>query len=141
MSRHDYNESLWETNRWKVIRYRGALASAMRGRRGQRFLLEIRQALEAMPDHRLGTGALVSAEGEVCPIGALGMIRGIDMSRIDPDDPGAVAAAFDVSSKVVAELTYYNDDVWGDVSPEERWRLMCWWVSEQIRSVPQASAV
>ena len=46
-------------NEWSLIRYRGAVKSAIRGKRGQAFLREMLAALDAMPEKRLSAGALI----------------------------------------------------------------------------------
>src|SRR4051812_19002978 len=85
MSRSGYNE---DCEQWSVIRWRGQVAAAIRGKRGQRLLLDIVKALDAMPDKRLVTGELVREDGEVCTLGAVAVRRGIvdKLAEIDPDD-------------------------------------------------------
>jgi hypothetical protein len=57
MSRSGYTEEC-EDN-WQTIRWRGAVKSAIRGKRGQAFLREMLAALDAMPEKRLIAGDLV----------------------------------------------------------------------------------
>jgi hypothetical protein len=57
MSRSGYTDD--QEDQWAFIRYRGAVTSAIRGKRGQAFLREMLASLDAMPDKRLITGALV----------------------------------------------------------------------------------
>jgi hypothetical protein len=57
MSRSGYCEDM--DDQWAHIRWRGAVTSAIRGRRGQAFLREMLAALDAMPEKRLVAGALV----------------------------------------------------------------------------------
>lgn len=47
MSRSEYSENL---DSWSLIRWRGQVVSAIRGKRGQAFLRELVDALEAMPE-------------------------------------------------------------------------------------------
>ncbi len=56
---------------WDLVCWRGAVNSALKGKRGQAFLIELRDALEAMPAKRLIADSL-QADGEFCIIGALG---------------------------------------------------------------------
>ena len=56
MSGSGYND---DCDGWALIRWRGAVASAIRGRRGQAFLRDLLAALDAMPDKRLVADALV----------------------------------------------------------------------------------
>jgi hypothetical protein len=46
MSRSGYSD---DHSEWDLIRWRGAVASAIRGKRGQAFLRELLVALDAMP--------------------------------------------------------------------------------------------
>lgn len=129
MSRSGYS---YDLEPWALIRWRGQVASAVRGRRGQRLLRDLRDALEAMPQKRL-IANLLEAEGDVCALGALGRVRGIDMSELDPDDRDSVAEVFDVASPLAAEVVYVNDELGGSQTPEERWRRVHEWVCERIR--------
>lgn len=51
MSRSGYTDDC--DDNWAIICYRGALKSAMRGKKGQAFLKELLAALDAMPRKRL----------------------------------------------------------------------------------------
>jgi hypothetical protein len=115
----------------------GALARATSGKRGQALLRELRATLEAMPSRRLISWKL-EEDGEVCALGALGRARGLDMSKIDPEDRDEVAAAFGVAMSLAAEIMHQNDEcsVGWKGSPEERWREMHRWVCEQIKETP-----
>jgi len=107
MSRSGYSE---DNDNWALIRWRGAVKQAIRGQRGQAMLSELVQALDALPEKRLAAGALVTADGDYCALGALGRARGMDMAPIDPDDREAVAEAFGVSEALVSEIMYLNDE-------------------------------
>src|SRR4051812_12282578 len=104
MSRSGYSEDC--DNDWAMICYRGAVKSAIRGKRGQAFLNELLASLDAMPIKRLisdeleGTDrmsfshwGIVEIEA-VCAIGALGKARGVAMDGIDAHDPPQVSGAF-----------------------------------------------
>lgn len=106
MTRSGYSD---ECDGWALIRWRGAVASAIRGRRGQAFLREALAALDALPEKTLGADSLV-ADGEFCTLGAVGRARGMDMARIDPDDPADVALAFGISHALAAEIMFENDE-------------------------------
>lgn len=58
MSRSGYSEDC--DNDWSLIRWRGAVKSAIRGKRGQALLKEMLEALDAMPVKRLIRGELVA---------------------------------------------------------------------------------
>jgi hypothetical protein len=116
-----------------LVMYRGQVASAIRGRRGQRLLVDLVKALDALPAKRLITEELES-EGEVCALGAVGRLRGVDMSRLDPEDPDAVAGAFDIATQLAREVTYINDEEgFRGETPEERFKRVRAWAEAQIR--------
>lgn len=52
---------------WQHIQWRGAVASAIRGKPGQAFLLEMWRAMQALSEHKLIAGEL-EANGDVCAI-------------------------------------------------------------------------
>ena len=114
--------------------WRGVVASATRGRRGQRLLRDLLVALDAMPVKELIVGSL-RAEGEVCALGALGQQRGMDLEVIDPEDCDRVAEAFDIASPLAREIAWINDEAgpWQGETPATRWTRVRAWVVEQIR--------
>ena len=138
MSRSGYCEL--EDN-WQLIKWRGQVASAIRGKRGQTCLREMLAALDAMPEKALITHELES-DGGVCALGALGKARGVDMSKIDPEEPQSVAAAFDIATQLAQEIVYVNDDEGtAKETPEERWTRMRKWVIAQLTmEYPQRAA-
>lgn len=107
MSRSGYSD---ECDGWDLIRWRGAVTSAMRGRRGQAMLRELVEALDALPEKRLVASALTTPDGDCCALGALGMARGLDLGPIDPEDRAAVAHAFGVAEALAAEVMFENDE-------------------------------
>ena len=129
MSRSGYYDSC---DGWDLIRWRGAVASAIRGKRGQAFLREMIAALDAMPEKRLIVDALETETGDVCAIGAVGKARGIDMAGVDPEDREAVAKLFGIAEAMAAEIVYENDEWGGHNSPENRWQRMRAWAADLI---------
>lgn len=130
MSRSGYSDDLDE---WDLIRWRGQVASAIRGRRGQAMLRDLLVALDAMPEKTLVAHELETPQGEVCALGALGKARGLDMKEVDPEEPEAVAALFDIAPQLAKEIVYMNDEYWWNITPAERWRRMRAWVAGQIK--------
>lgn len=120
MSRSGYSD---DCDVWALIRWRGAVKSAIRGARGQAMLRELIQALDALPEKRLAADSLVTADGEYCTLGALGRARGIDLTAIDPDDRRAVADAFGVAEALAAEIMFENDE-----SAADKWD----WINVEI---------
>lgn len=107
MSRSGYSEDL---DTWALIRWRGAVESAIRGKRGQKVLSEIADALDALPRKTLAAESLITEVGEFCTLGALGRARGLDMQGVDPDDRDAVARLFGIPEALAAEIMYLNDE-------------------------------
>lgn len=128
MSRSGYSDCC---DIWPLICWRGAVNSAIRGKRGQQFLEDLLAALDAMPEKKLIRDELV-ADGQFCTLGVVGQQRGIDMTDIDPEDRDRVAAAFDIAPAMAAEIVYMNDEYFDRDTPEQRWQEMRKWVAEQI---------
>lgn len=146
MGRSGYNDDL---DQWDLIRYRGAVKSAIRGRRGQTFLKEMLAAMDAMPAKRLVRNELETSDlipcshwgmfetTSVCAIGALGKARGVDMSELDPDDIETVAGKFGIADALAREVVYINDDWFYRDTPEQRFEKMRAWIVNEIRPEPQ----
>ena len=135
MSRSGYTDD-WDygEGQWMMIRWRGAVKSAIRGKRGQTTLKAILDAMDALPVKRLIQNDLQSKTGEFCTLGVLGNARGVDMTSLDPDNREGVAAAFDVAPALAAEIFYENDEArWNNETPELRFARMRRWVASNIR--------
>lgn len=129
MSRSGYSDDL---DNWALIKWRGQVASSIRGKRGQKFLKDLLQALDEMPIKELIDGELECEDG-VCALGSLGQKRGIDMKELDPEEPEMVGKAFDISSQLAAEVVYENDEgSFKSENPEDRWKRMRAWVESKI---------
>ncbi len=132
MSRSGYSDGL---DQWALIKWRGQVASAMRGKRGQAFLRDLAAALDAMPAKRLVAYDLIDATGAVCALGAVGLRRGLAVKQFDPEDHEQLAGAFDIASQLVQEIEFENDLDFHYLreTPEERWIRMRQWVAAGIR--------
>jgi hypothetical protein len=128
MSRSGYDD---DCDGWALIRWRGAVAAGIRGKRGQKLLTDMLAALDAMPVKALIADEL-QEQGSFCALGALGHQRGLPMDTIDPYDAEQVAASFDVSEALAREIVFLNDEGPGAETPEQRWARMRRWVSQQI---------
>lgn len=118
--------------------WRGMVASASRGKRGQKFLRELLAALDAMPEKSL-IADFLERDGEVCAIGALAKAKGLDFSEVDADEPEEVGRIFDIAPCLAQEVAYMNDEFWEDqaltpVTPEQRWEKMRGWVVGQLNA-------
>lgn len=135
MSRSGYSDDYdGNDDQWAQIRWRGAVESSIRGRRGQALLRELLEALDAMPEKRLIANDLITQDGDVCALGALGVKRGIadDLKTKDPWDYSNLADIFGVAAPLIQEIEWMNDvGVWG-LTPEQRWLNMRAWVAGRI---------
>jgi hypothetical protein len=129
MSRSGY---YYDIDQWELIKWRGAVARAIRGKRGQAFLLEMWKAMQALPEHKLIAGAL-EANGAVCAIGSVGKSRNIDMSEIDPDDHEGIASLFGIPHSLACEIMYMNDE--GFFNPEVCFDQMKTWIEKNLLPV------
>lgn len=126
MSRSGYSD---DCDGWDLIRWRGAVNSAIRGRRGQQFLRDLGAALDALPERALISDEL-EADGAYCALGAVGAARGIDMTDVDPYDRERVAEMFGIAPALAAEIMDLNDSTRGD--PAMRWSYMREWAQRAL---------
>lgn len=143
MSRSGYSDNC---DGWELIMYRGAVTSAMRGKRGQKFLRELVAALDAMSGKRLVEGRL-EHDGEVCALGSVGKLRGLPMDGVDYEDESncgeQVATMFGIAPAMAREIMYENDDELGfgkKESPERRWSRMREWAVANLKDQPPRGA-
>ena len=135
MSRSGYND---DCGGWSLICWRGAVNSALKGKRGQAALREIGEAMDAMPIKELAADSLVSTDGQFCTLGALGSARGMPLEQLQPDDPEGVAEKFGIATAMVREIVYENDECgpWlpypQKETPAARWQRMRKWVDSNI---------
>jgi hypothetical protein len=133
MSRSAYTDDC--DDYWAHIRWRGAVASALRGKRGQDFLREMLSALDALETPCLARGSLQTKGGEVCALGSVGRARGIDMADVDPYDYESIANLFGISEALAREIMFVNDEWCALNAPSKRrFTEVRTWILEQIRS-------
>lgn len=134
MSRSGYSDDI--DDQWGWIRWRGTVASAIRGKRGQAFLTEMLAAMDALPEKKLVAWQL-EAEGQVCAIGSVGRQRGVDMTKLDPEDYDTVAGTFGVATPLAQEIVWMNDEAGPfKETPEQRFARMRKWVQSKLRASP-----
>ena len=142
MGRSGYTD---DCEQWALIRWRGAVASSMRGRKGQAFLVELLAALDAMPEKRLIAQSF-SEEGSYCTLGVIGASRGVTMPVVvDEDDEHMdpseirddVCAALGIPDALAAEIMDTNDEGGWNDTPEQRWSRMRRWVAGNIKAPAQ----
>lgn len=160
MSRSGYTDD--NDDQWASIRWRGAVKSALSGKRGQAFLRELLSALDAMPEKELTTAEL-QVDGQFCALGVVGQARGVDLAQVDTEDWQQLSSTFGIAESMAREIMYENDDCvaneeWTDVeihgpmrpnypdwnshkrsvlvpvkrAGEQRWFYMRKWVASQI---------
>lgn len=140
MGRHGYVDDCDQT--WDWVRWRGAVASAIRGKRGQAFLKELLDSLDAMPVKRLIAKDLVTTEGEVCAIGSVVVNRGLNVAELPVSCYETIAEKLGINSKLVQEIEYINDETnyyvenneYFKMTPEKRFEHVREWVIENLRS-------
>jgi hypothetical protein len=133
MGRSGYNKDC-DCDNWRLIMWRGAVASAFRGKRGQAFLKEMLSALDGLPEKKLIADDL-ERDGGVCAIGAVGRARGIDMSSVHEYDYAApcVAEIFGIPKALAAEIMWMNDEaVYWSETEEQRYTRVRDWLKQVI---------
>lgn len=140
MSRSGYTDVCMGAD---LAMWRGRVASATRGRRGQRFFRELLAALDAMPTKRLVANEL-ETDGEVCALGCIGRAKGLDLEALgigldeDCSDYGPLSAAFNIAEVLAQEVMFINDEAgpYRGETPEERWARVRAWTVCQIDVTP-----
>lgn len=149
MSRANYSDDV-DSSRLNV--WRGAVASAIRGKRGQAFLQELADAMDAMPDKRLISHA-GSVDGCMCTLAVVASVRGLDMDRLnhlmEEADTDSIASMLGIADAMAREIMFENDEGVGDsywlgggyynyphpsikTIEEKRWSAMRAWVSAHL---------
>ena len=134
MSRSGYSDDCYgpALNMW-----RGAVNRALNGRRGQAFLREMAEALDAMPVKELVADEVVRDSEHVCAMGAVCVARKLNVSELDINDRDAVGDLLGIAPAMAAEIAWENDEhgPWRGETPAERWTRMRAWVSENLQPV------
>ncbi len=132
MSRSGYSDAC---EGWDLIRWRGAVNSAIKGKRGQALLKDMANALDKMPVKRLIAKELITKDGEVCALGAVAKKRCIDTFKVDPTDSKRVSVLFNIAEALAKEIAFENDLVqeYGEEEPpKRRWERMRKWVKDNL---------
>lgn len=130
MSRSGYVDDV--DDYWQWICWRGAVASAIRGKRGQAFLRELLNCLDNLPKPELIADQLITGDS-VCAIGAVGKARGVDMTNLDPYDSETVAATFGISEAFAKEIVWMNDEAGFDTGSYSRFERMRRWAIANLQ--------
>jgi hypothetical protein len=131
MSRSGYSDECDDSDGyWGLIKWRGQVTSAIRGKRGQAFLRELLEALDAMPVKRLIKNEFWN--GEACALGVIAQKRGLDLISVDPDDYDRLAELLGIAHQLVQEIEWENDEALGHCTPEQRWHWMRSWIAGKL---------
>jgi hypothetical protein len=146
MSRHGYVND-YDDDNWSTIRWRGAVESAIRGKRGQALLKELETSLLALPEKKLCKNDFASEKkGQVCALGAVALKRRVDkgMSLKDAireieekypqgEEPDVISAEMNIADALLREITYVNDDGgYNNERATKRYERVLSWVQKQI---------
>ena len=152
MDRAGYTEDFDdEDGALRLGRWRGCVASATRGKRGQKFLKLALKALDQMQDKRLAANTFGVGEGGcMCLMSSIATETGraavlSDVARaghVDEwgycDDPvyahGLLADAFDSASPLSQELVHLNDEGPRHETPHQRWQRMRRTISQMVKN-------
>jgi hypothetical protein len=137
MSRSGYSDC--ENEYYPPDFWRSAVNNAVAGKRGQKFLKEMLQTLEAMEVKELISDDVVTPAGEVCAIGSVIKARNITLDPeyydFEYDPQGAnenLAAELNIAPALVQEIEYLNDEVCFSRTPAGRWEYIHNWTKEMI---------
>lgn len=130
MSRSGYSD---DCDGWALIRWRGAVKSAIKGKRGQAFLRETLAALDAMPEKRLVANDM-EVQGEFCTLGAVAASRGMAPGLLNDADRDHIARELSISEALAAEIMFENDEgsYWNRDEPAVRWSRMRAWIESHL---------
>lgn len=110
------------------------MSSALKSKRDQAFLIDPRDAMDAMPNKRLVADTL-EADGQFCTLGVLSAKRSIEMSVIDAHCRETVSGAFRIAPAMAAEVVFENDECGWNETSEQRWQRMRKWIGSHIKEV------
>ena len=144
MSRSNYSDDCENLELW-----RGNVERTIKGKRGQALMKELEAALVALPDKALISDDMARPDDDsVCALGAVALKRGLDkgqdrltvLKEIAEKFPEGCEAEeladdFKISSMLVREITYVNDELERHETPKQRYERVLKWVREQIVKV------
>ena len=148
MSRSEYSN---DCDIWDLIRWRGAVTSALRGKRGQAFLREMETALLELPKKELVEGDFANQNG-VCALGSVALRRKVKsgvtheeaMKQIVKEWPQESEECGDIASSrlgiaraMAKEIMFLNDDdfFYSREKPQARYERILKWVRDKITEV------
>ena len=135
MSRSGYTEGCDSPEeQWALIRWRGAVSSAIRGKRGQSFFKRVLIALDSMQKKELIDESLVE-DGAYCTLGALANHEAIKVNVLGPEYYERVAKRFGIAEAMTREIVWANDECGNyHETPVKRFNRMRQWVVSNINN-------
>ena len=141
--RVDYSEDEYHPGQFAL--WHANCRRSMQGKKGQKALQEIEQALLLMPDKRIYKDVLVRHTGEVCVIGAMLVQQRINtgMSRdeavascceLNSENTENVGVEIGIPRMLSWSLVVENDDEYKTRTPEQLYEHLLAWVQERISS-------
>lgn len=113
--------------------YRNSVERALKGKRGQKFLRELAEAMDTMAVHELHAGTVLDAEGGVCAMGTVCIKRGLEIVP-EFDDPWVVAEYLGITKSMASEIAWINDEAnLRNETPSERWTRVRKWVEDNLQ--------
>ena len=141
MSRSGYVECYGEDaqERWQMIRWRGAVQSAINGKRGQAFLKLALSVLQSMDKKELCANSFAS-DGQFCLLGVVANHQGVDVSdlfefyceyRDNGDHAIELAEQLNIAPALALEIAFKNDDEQIG-SDADRFRVIYSWIESNL---------
>ncbi len=143
MSRSGYDDYGCESaeEQWQMIRWRGAVNSAIKGNRGQSFLRRALKAIDALEKKELAAHTFESS-GSYCLLGAVAKHEGVDLTELNESydeyygDEGEGAESLglelNIAPAMAREIVYENDDCCSG-SNRSRFEHMRRWIISNIK--------
>lgn len=112
--------------------YHANVERAIRGKRGQEFLRELKAALESLPKKALISG-FMEHDDMVCALGAVGKARGMnDLERFNDSGTYALSKSLGITQTLATVIIYQNDYCAKMMMPNVRYDAMLYWVERNI---------
>jgi hypothetical protein len=142
MSRSGYNDYGCDTpeEQWAHVRWRGAVTSAIRGKKGQSFLKRALAALDSLDEKELASDTFES-QGQFCLLGAVAKNEGVDLSELnknyddeygdDGESAELLGVQLGIAPAMAREIVWENDSCSG--SDRSRFEEMRRWLVRNIK--------
>lgn len=111
------------------------MSSALKGKRDQAFLIDPRDAMDAMPNKSAWWRTRLKLTGSSAPSVFSSAKRSIEMSVIDAHCRETVSGVFRIAPAMAAEVVFENDECGWNETSEQRWQRMRKWIGSHIKEV------